>query len=128
MFTMAGLSTTTTTTYSANAQLVLQPVVRNDHFIVFGPEAICSVDLSGKVQWTTEWDWAGKKVTLTPTFLKNGTIVFMVKENIQVIDEKTGNILWTEEDDADAQPVIPPNHKYLYMIEDQEVRVYSIGR
>jgi outer membrane protein assembly factor BamB len=125
--TMSGLTTTTTTTYTATAELVLRPVFRGDHFVVFGPDGVCSVDLGGKVQWTTEWDWAGKKVTLVPTFLKNGTIAFMVKENIQVMDEKTGKILWAQEDDEDAQPVIPPNHKYLYMIEDQEVRVYSIG-
>lgn len=118
--------TTTTTSYSASARLVLEPVFRGDHFIVFGPEGVARVSLDGKVQWTTEWDWAGKKVTLPPVFLSNGKIVYMVKEDVQLMDEATGKLYWKEEDDYDATPVLPPNNKYLYMIEDEEVRVYKM--
>ncbi|MBM2840123.1 MAG: hypothetical protein HW412_651 [Bacteroidetes bacterium] len=120
-------TSTTTTSYSASAQLVLQPVFRDDHFIIFGPDGVCRVGLDGKLQWTTEWNWAGKKVTLKPTFLNNGKIVFMVKEDIQVIDEKTGKLEWKEEDDYDAKPLLSPNHKFLYMLEDDEVRVYKMA-
>ncbi len=118
--------TTTTTSYAASARLVLEPVFRGDHFIVFGPEGVARVGLDGKIQWTTEWNWAGKKVTLPPVFLSNGKIAFMVKEDIHLLDEATGKLHWKEEDDYDATPVIPPNNKYLYMVEDDEVRVYKM--
>jgi outer membrane protein assembly factor BamB len=94
---------------------------------VFGPDGVCRVGLDGKLQWTTEWNWSGKKVTLPPTFLSTGYIVYMVKEDIQLIDEKTGQLLWKEEDDYDAKPLVSPNHKYLYMLEDDEVRVYRLA-
>jgi outer membrane protein assembly factor BamB len=119
--------TTTTTSYSASAQFVLYPVVRGDHIIVFGPEGVASVSLDGKVQWRTKWKWAGKKVTLPPQFLNNGKIVYMVKEDIQLMDEKTGTIHWMEEDDYDATPIIPPNNKLLYMLEKDEIRVYKMS-
>ncbi len=122
-----GTSTTTSISYSATAELVLQPVFRGDHFVIFGPDGVCSVGLDGKLLWTTEWNWAGKKVTLKPTFLSSGKIVFMVKEDIQVMDEKTGKIEWKEEDDYDAAPALSPNHKFLYMIEKDEVRVYKMA-
>ena len=63
-------------------------------------DGVCSVDLNGKLQWSTEWNWAGKKVTLVPSFLKSGRIVYMVKDHIQVLDEKTGKLLWKEEGTA----------------------------
>jgi outer membrane protein assembly factor BamB len=119
--------TTTTTTYSASATLVLYPVFRGDHIIVFGPDGVCSVDLNGKVQWTTKWKWAGKKVTLPPVFLNSGKIVYMVKEDIQLLDEKTGRLLWKEEDDYDATPIIPPNNKTLFMLEKDKIRVYKMA-
>jgi hypothetical protein len=119
--------TTTTTTYSASARHVLYPVLRGDHVVVFGPEGVASVGLDGKVQWRTEWNWAGKKVTLPPQFLSNGKIVFMVKEDIQLLDEKTGKLHWKEEDDYDATPIIPPSNKFLYMMEKDEVRVYKMS-
>ncbi|MBI3193571.1 MAG: PQQ-binding-like beta-propeller repeat protein, partial [Ignavibacteriae bacterium] len=125
-FTGSGLSTTTTTHYEASAELVLQPHFRGDHFIIFGPDGVCSVGLDGKLQWTTEWNWAGKKVTLQPHFLSSGYITFMVKEDIQLLDEKTGKLFWKEEDDYDAKPLLSPNHKYLYMLEDDEVRVFKM--
>jgi outer membrane protein assembly factor BamB len=117
---------TTITTYKANAQQVLYPVWRGDHFVVFGPDGVASIGLDGKVQWSTKWKWAGKKVTLPPQFLNNGKIVFMVKEDIQLMDEKTGVLRWKEEDDYDATPIIPPNNKYLYMLEKNEIRVYKM--
>jgi len=64
---------------------------------------------------------------LKPTFLNSGKIVFMVKEDIQIIDEKTGKLEWKEEDDYDAKPLLSPNHKFLYMLEDDEVRVYKMA-
>lgn len=119
--------TTTTTSYSASARHVLYPVMRGDHIIVFGPDGVASVSMDGKIQWRTEWNWAGKKVTLPPQFLNNGKIVYMVKEDIQLMDEKTGKIHWKEEDDYDATPIIPPNNKFLYMLEKDEIRVYRIA-
>lgn len=118
--------TTTTTSYAASARHVLYPVVRDDHIVVFGPEGVASVGMDGKVRWRTEWNWAGKKVTLPPQFLGNGKIAFMVKEDIQLMDERTGKIHWKEEDDYDATPIIPPNHKFLYMLEKDEIRVYAM--
>ena len=118
--------TTTTTTYEASAEHVLYPVLRGDHIVVFGPDGVASVGMDGKVQWRTPWKWAGKKVTLPPQFLSNGKIVYMVKEDIQLMDEKTGAIHWKEEDDYDATPIIPPNNKFLYMLEKDEIRVYSM--
>jgi outer membrane protein assembly factor BamB len=118
--------TTTTTTYEASAQQVLYPVWRGDHFVVFGPDGVASVSVDGKVLWSTKWKWAGKKVTLPPQFLNNGKIVYMVKEDIQLMDEKTGSLQWKEEDDYDATPIIPPNNKYLYMLEKDEIRVYRM--
>ncbi|TAK58276.1 MAG: hypothetical protein EPO24_08695, partial [Bacteroidetes bacterium] len=126
-FTGSGLSTSTTTHYEASAELVLEPVFRGDHFTIFGPDGVCSVGLDGKLQWATEWNWAGKKVTLRPSFLSSGYIAYMVKEDIQLIDEKSGKLLWKEEDDYDAKPLMAPNHKYLYMLEDDEVRVYRMA-
>ncbi|MEO8169142.1 MAG: hypothetical protein ABI623_12895, partial [bacterium] len=70
---------------------------------------------------------AGKKVTLPPQFLSNGKIVYMVKEDIQLIDEKTGTLHWKEEDDYDATPIIPPSNKFLYMLEKDEIRVYKMS-
>ena len=119
--------TTVTTSYSASATLVLYPVFRGDHIIVFGPDGVCSVGLNGKVQWTTKWKWAGKKVTLPPVFLNSGNIVYMVKEDIQLMDEKTGKLLWKEEDDYDATPILPPNEKMLFMLEKDKIRVYKMG-
>jgi len=119
--------TTYSTTYSASAKLVLYPVFRGDHIIVFGPDGVCSVDLNGKVQWTTKWKWAGKKVTLPPVFLSSGKIVYMVKEDIQLMDEKTGRLLWKEEDDYDATPIIPPNNRALFMLEKDKIRVYKMA-
>lgn len=119
--------TTTTTSYSASASHVLYPVLRGDHIVVFGPDGIASVGMDGKVQWRTEWNWAGKKVTLPPQFLSNGTIVYMVKEDIQLINEKTGKLYWKEEDDYDATPIIPPSNKFLYMMEKDEIRVYKMS-
>ncbi len=119
--------TTTTTSYSASAAHVLYPVLRGDHIVVFGPDGVASVGVDGKIQWRTEWKWAGKKVTLPPQFLSNGKIVYMVKEDIQLMDEKTGKILWKEEDDYDATPIIPPSHRFLYMMEKDEVRVYKMS-
>lgn len=119
--------TTFSTSYSASAQHVLSPVLRGDHLIVFGPDGVASVGLDGKIHWRTEWNWAGKKVTLPPQFLNNGKIVYMVKEDIQLMDEKTGKIHWKEEDDYDATPIIPPNNKFLYMLEKDEIRVYRMG-
>ena len=94
---------------------------------MFGPDGVASVGLDGKVQWRTEWKWAGKKVTLPPQFLSNGKIVYMVKEDIQLIDEKTGKLHWKEEDDYDATPIIPPSNKFLYMMEKDEIRVYKMS-
>ena len=119
--------TTTTTSYSANATQVLFPVPRPDHFVVFGPDGVASVSLDGKVQWSTKWKWAGKKVTLPPYFLNNGKIVYMVKEDIQLLDEKSGKLYWKEEDDYDATPIIPPNNKFLYMLEKDNIRVYKMA-
>jgi outer membrane protein assembly factor BamB len=125
----AGTATTTTTTsYEATAVHVLYPVLRGDHVVVFGPDGVASVNVAdGRVNWKTEWNWAGKKVTLPPQFLSNGKIVFMVKEDIQLMDEKTGKLHWKEEDDYDATPIIPPSNKFLYMMEKDEVRVYKMS-
>ncbi|MBI5474747.1 MAG: PQQ-binding-like beta-propeller repeat protein [Ignavibacteriae bacterium] len=121
-------STTTTTSYAASARHVLYPVLRGDHIVVFGPDGVASVNLAdGKVLWRTEWNWAGKKVTLPPQFLSTGMIVYMVKEDVQLMDEKTGKLYWKEEDDYDATPVIPPNNKFLYMLEKDEIRVYKMA-
>jgi outer membrane protein assembly factor BamB len=117
---------TYSTSYQASAQHVLYPVLRGDHIVVFGPEGVASVSMDGKVQWSTSWKWAGKKVTLPPQFLSTGKIVYMVKEDIQLIDEKTGQLLWQEEDDYDAVPIIPPNNRFLYMLEKDEIRVYTM--
>jgi outer membrane protein assembly factor BamB len=119
--------TTISTTYEAAATQVLYPVVHLGHFIVFGPDGIASVSTDGKIQWTTKWKWDGKKVTLPPYFLNNGKIVYMVKGEIQLLDENTGTVNWKEEDDKDATPIIPPNNKYLYMLEKDEVRVYNMA-
>lgn len=120
--------TTTTTSYEASAEHVLYPVLRGDHIIVFGPDGVASVRLTdGQLLWSTEWNWAGKKVTLPPQFLNNGKLVFMVKEDIQLMDEKTGKLHWKEEDDYDATPIIPPNNKFLYMLEKDEIRVYRMA-
>jgi hypothetical protein len=32
-----------------------------------------------------------------------------------------------EEDDYDATPIIPPNNKFLYMLEKDEIRVYKMS-
>jgi len=118
--------TTITTTYEATATQVLYPVVSNNHFIVFGPSGISSVSIDGKVQWSTKWEWDAKKVTLPHYFLNSGKIVTMVKGNIQLLDENTGKLYWKEEDNSDATPIIPPSNKYLYLLEKDEVHVYTI--
>ena len=64
--------------------------------------------------------------TLPPYFLNNGKIVYMVKEDIQLLDENSGKLYWKEGDDYDATPIIPPNNKYLYMLEKDEIRVYKL--
>ena len=57
----------------------------------------------------------------------SGKIVYMVKEDIQLLDENSGKLYWKEEDDYDATPIIPPNNKYLHMLEKDEIRVYRLA-
>ena len=51
----------------------------------------------------------------------------MVKEDIQLMDERTGKLFWKEEDDYDATPIITPSNKFLYMLEKDEIRVYKLA-
>ncbi len=66
-------------------------------------------------------------MTLGRSFLKSGSIVYIFKDDIQVLDEKTGKLLWKEEGNSDAKPALPPNEKFLYMLEDDQVSVYSLA-
>jgi outer membrane protein assembly factor BamB len=118
--------TTVTTTYEASATQVLYPVVHLGHIVVCGPSGIAGVTTDGKVQWSTKWDWDPKKVTLPPYFLSSGKIVTMLKGNIQLLDENSGKLFWKEEANSDATPIIPPNNKWLYLLEKDEVAVYTM--
>lgn len=112
--------------YAAEAELVLQAVYRDDHFIVFGPDGIASVDLQGNRQWFTEWDWDFNDVQLMPSFLDKSEIIYMMNGDIFSIDEKTGEVKWTADDSDGVEVRITPDEKNLLIIEKKYVRVYSL--
>lgn len=113
--------------YSADIELVLRSEFRRDNFVVFGPDGICAVDLNGKKLWLTKWDWKRTQVQLNPKFLQNGKIVYMLRDNIQCIDEKTGQLLWSEKDDSDAEAMLSPDEKFIITIDKKYVNAYNVN-
>lgn len=113
--------------YEAEAELVLRAEHRGNHFIIFGPDGFCAVDINGSKLWSNEWDWKSTKVSQPPYFLNSGKIVYMIKGNVVCIDENSGKILWQGKADSDSEALISPDEKSLLTFYKRDVVAFNLN-
>lgn len=112
--------------YGVSAKKCLQVLYGVDQLLAIAPEGFALLNAAdGSEIWKTAWDYSNDEVSYVPKILGN-SIVYCLDEELVSMDLSNGSKQWSAEESEKAKYFLAPNEKYIYTINDEMIRGYSI--
>ncbi len=127
----AGSDLTTTYTswgniWGVSAKRCLRVLYGKDVLLVIGPEGIGLVDSdNGNSRWVTPWEYDNQDVQYIPKPIGNN-IIYCSSENLTRLNLSDGSQVWRAEESEKSKFFESPKQNYLFSINDEEIKEYTI--
>ncbi|MBL1215137.1 MAG: PQQ-binding-like beta-propeller repeat protein [Ignavibacteriae bacterium] len=127
----AGSDLTTTYTswgniWGVSAKRCLRVLYGKDVLLVIGPEGIGLVDSdNGNPRWVTPWEYDNQDVQYIPKPI-GSSIIYCSSEILTLLNLSDGSQVWQVEESEKSKFFESPKQEYLFSINDEEIKEYTI--
>ncbi len=112
--------------YGVSAKKCLKVLYSDKLILAIAPEGFAMLNTSdGSEVWKSEWNYANDEVSYVPKIIRN-SIVYCLDENLVTLDLSSGVKKWQAEESETAKYFLSPSEKYIYTINDETIRGYSV--
>lgn len=116
------------TIWGAVAKKCLRAVYAGSHIFTIGQDALSLINAAdGTVIWKHVWEYDPKGIQYLPKIF-NGKLVYCLDRKLTCVDLVNGETLWQNKEAKRPIFFNAPNEKYLYVIDEEEIRGYELEK